>query len=116
MSANPEPYNQVGSSSAQYPIALVYAHRPNVVFQRFEMQCGIKGIFSPETEFLASQLLNCFWKRVIARPEIPAGFGNHGRSERFPWAISESTFFSNSFSLPSAMSRLICSSHLSSFH
>jgi len=75
----------------------------------------MKGIFLPEPVFFARSRLDLDWQTIEMSPEMTVRPRRHGISRRRPALMSSSTSRRIRSNLPAATSRLICSSHSSSF-
>lgn len=75
----------------------------------------MKRIALPKPIFNSSQRLDVSRQFIEAIPETPMRSGIHGISLSRPARMSSSISRMTASNLPSAMSRLICSSHSSSF-
>lgn len=82
--SNPEPHDEVSTTTTQGAVVLVHAHRPDIRVERLEMEGRVESVLPPEAKPVACQSLNLLRERIEAGPEIRVRPGNHGSSGRFP--------------------------------
>ena len=121
--ANPSPDERlVVPIITHRPIMIADPDRPEISFERFEMQRRIIRIGQSEAETLQCQLANRRWKLIVTFPEGRSGLGIHaysrpGKSRNCPALASASACSMSRCNLPpGSASAAIWRSQSSSVH